>query len=58
MNNKCFAYDEDKHKCKALINLYCECDGNCKFYKTREQYNAERELYSAQEQKYLDSHKK
>lgn len=42
MKTDCFAYDPKRsNKCAALLKAYCRT-GECKFYKTREQVEAER----------------
>lgn len=40
----CFAYEQKGYigNCKALKDLYC-AKGKCAFYKTKEQYNKDRE---------------
>lgn len=41
----CFAYRKTKkdEQCNVLLKLYCR-EENCKFYKTEEQLNREREM--------------
>ena len=43
----CFAYasDHPKEGCKILNELYCCKDLRCRFFKTKEQRNREREKY-------------
>lgn len=42
----CFAYKEKQKKCSALNELVCE-KRKCRFFKTKEQFNEEREKYPA-----------
>ena len=37
----CFAYYGGE--CMALRNLYCKREAECRFYKTREQHNEDRQ---------------
>lgn len=51
----CFGYDarcevRKKARCTALNNLYCENE-NCKFYKTRDEY--ERRLAEAEKERLI-----
>lgn len=39
----CFAFNPLKWKCTALNGLYCEEEGKCSFYKTKEQLKEEQE---------------
>lgn len=44
----CFAYPEIKmndNGCKALNTMDCKNKGKCKFYKSKEQYNKDKEIY-------------
>lgn len=60
---KCFAYE--KHKtpsgrvaCKILTEELCKLNGKCSFFKTQEQFNADKriadELYKKKHNDYID----
>lgn len=40
----CFGYEKVRNTCKVLDHLYCK-EEDCKFYKTKEQFEKERKLY-------------
>lgn len=42
---ECFAYNEDWNECTALIDLYCEKEGKCSFFKTKEQIEEENKKF-------------
>lgn len=41
----CYFYDFDNKNCRILRKLYCENESNCKFFKTHEQYERDKEKY-------------
>lgn len=52
----CFAMRPDKPDCMLLYKLYCKY-GSCSFYKSKEQFTADREKYAAAEKAWKDKRK-
>lgn len=41
----CYFYDFGNETCRILKRLYCEKERKCKFFKTQEQYERDKEKY-------------
>ena len=51
----CFAMRQDKPECMLLNGLYCKYIP-CSFYKSKEQFVADREKYAEKEKAWKDEH--
>jgi len=43
----CFAYDTEKQSCKALNQLYCKHESECRFYKNEKRRETSCTTYNA-----------